>query len=307
MWPELNYENWKATYQTLHRWTQIVGKIRLAHSPWINHSWHSTFYVTAQGLTTSVIHEKAISYCIEFDLVHHVLRFRRSDGKVFGFALVSEPVASFHAKCTGALQALGLTSKINDHPNELPDATPFSLDTVHCTYDPEYAHRFLQILLQVDRVMKDFRSKFIGKVSPVHFFWGSFDLAVTRFSGRRAPEHPGGVPHLPDLIAKEAYSHEVSSCGFWPGNELVPYAAFYSYAYPKPDHFESAKILPESAFFHNTLREFILTYDAVRNSATPDDTLLAFFQSTYEAAANLAHWDRSALEESSFLKRLQAA
>ena len=307
MWPELNYDDWKATYQTLHRWTQIVGKIRLSKSPWINHSWHSTFYVTAQGLTTSVIHEKAVSYCIEFDLIHHVLRFRRSDGKVIGLTLIPEPVAAFHAKCTDALQTLGLDPEIDDHPNELPDAIPFSKDLIHCSYDPDSAQRFLQILLQVDRVMKVFRSKFVGKVSPVHLFWGSFDLAVTRFSGRRAPEHPGGMPHLPDLVAKEAYSHEVSSCGFWPGNDLVPYSAFYSYAYPKPDAFESAKILPASAFFHKTLREFILPYEAVRKSASPDEMLLSFFQSTYDAAANLAHWDRSALEDSPYLKLLQAA
>lgn len=305
-WPELNYENWKETCQTLHRWMQIVGKVRLTKSPWINHSWNATFYVTEQGLTTSVIHDKDFSFSITFDFLEHLLRVSRSDGTAIAVALVAEPVAMFHKKCLGALGSLGIEAIIFGQPNELVDATPFTKDQVHCSYDPQYAQRFWRALLETDRVMKIFRSRFLGKVSPVQFFWGSFDLAITRFSGRRAPEHPGGVPHLPDLVAKEAYSHEVSSCGFWPGNERVPYPAFYSYAYPKPEGFENAKVRPSGAFFHEGVREFILPYETVRSATNPDALLLEFFQSTYEIAANLGQWDRPLLEESPYLQKLQS-
>lgn len=303
-WPELKYETWKDTLQTLQRWIQIVGKIRLSKSPWVNHAWHATLYVTETGLTTSIIHDQATSFAIDFDFSSHFLRVSRSDGRSMTLPLRAQPVASFYDQCLGTLADLDITAHIHDKPNELLDATPFSTDKTHRTYDPEYAKRFWQILLQSDRVMKQFRSRFVGKVSPVHFFWGSFDLAVTRFSGRLAPEHPGGVPHLPDLVAREAYSHEVSSCGFWPGNEIFPEAAFYSYAYPKPNGFEAAR-MPKGAYFHDGLKEFLLPYDVVRKTSSPDQLLLDFFQSSYEAAADLGQWDRGVLEPGPYLKRLQ--
>jgi hypothetical protein len=305
LWPELQYEKWTATRESLHRWFQIMGKIRLTQARWTNHAWQSTLYVTSRGLTTSVIHDTERSFSIDLDFVKHLLILRCSEGGEKSLPLQSETVASFHDRCFSGLQELGISIKIHEMPNEVTDAIPFFKDQTHCGYDPDYANRYWRVLLQADRVMKRFRSDFIGKVSPVHFFWGSNDLAVTRFSGRRAPEHPGGVPHLPDLIAKEAYSHEVSSCGFWPGGELVPYPAFYSYAYPAPQGFESAQVRPSEAFYHSQLREFILPYDAVRASKDPDHTMLEFFQSTYEAAANLGHWDRESLEDSPFLKKLQ--
>jgi hypothetical protein len=307
LWPALDYKSWRDTCQTLHRWTQIVGKIRLANSPWINHSWGSTLYVTSRGLTTSVIHKDSFSFSIDFDFVSHLLRIERSDGKSASVPLVAESVAVFHQKCFESLHDLAIDTRISNLPNELGDAVPFTADQLHCTYDPEAAHRFWLVLLHVDRVMKEFRSHFSGKVSPVHFFWGSFDLAVTRFSGRRAPEHPGGVPHLPDLVTREAYSHEVSSCGFWPGNDRFPLPAFYSYAYPFPPGFEASKILPECAYFHAPLREFILPYDAIRELKDPESAVLEFFQTTYEAAAQLGRWDRAGLEESPYLKALQRA
>jgi hypothetical protein len=309
IWPPLRYEDWKETYQTLHRWTQIVGKIRLSKTPWLNHSWHATLYVTERGLTTSVIHDTQApgrSFSIQFDFISHVLRIDRSDGGPTVLPLVSESVASFNSRLTGALRDSGIETAIAGKPNELPDALPFSEDQIHCTYVPASANCFWRVLLQSDRVMKLFRSFFEGKASPVHFFWGSFDLAVTRFSGRRAPEHPGGVPHLPDLVTREAYSHEVSSCGFWPGNEQFPGAAFYSYAYPMPEGFESAQSsVAGNAYFHGILREFILPYESVVASPNPDELILGFFQSTYEAAANLGHWDRASLEETLYLKILR--
>ena len=310
LWPGLNYGDWKETYRTLHRWTQIVGKIRLSKSPWINHSWSATFYVSADGLTTGLIHdqdhEKTRSFSIEFDFIRHLLRISCSDGKKKEIPLVSESVASFYGRCSGLLHEIDIEFEINEHPNELIDSIPFSEDQVHCHYEPEYAHRFWRILLQADRVMKNFRSLFIGKSSPVQFFWGSFDLAVTRFSGRRAPEHPGGVPHLPDLVTREAYSHEESSCGFWPGNDLVPYPAFYSYVYPEPKGFSSTRVNVSGAFYDPKLREFLLPYDRVRLASNPDEMVLKFFQSTYDAAADLGSWDRRALEESPFLDQIRA-
>jgi hypothetical protein len=304
-WPGLEYADWKETCQTLHRWTQIVGKIRLSKSPWLNHSWHSTLYVTERGLTTSVIHERESSFAIDFDFIAHVLRMGRSDGRQIAVPLKSQSVAAFFGSCLSGLDELDVEAAINERPNELPDAIPFSEDYAHCTSDPEYANRFWKVLLRCDRLMKEFRSRFSGKVSPVHFFWGAFDLAVTRFSGRSAPEHPGGVPHLPDLVTKEAYSDEVSSCGFWPGSELYPAAAFYSYAYPEPDGYKRATV-PDGAFYDEKLREFILPYRAVREADSPDRLVLDFFQRTYEAAANLGDWDRSRLEGSRYLKLLQS-
>jgi hypothetical protein len=295
-WPELPTAAWRDTYATVHLWSQIVGKIRLARSPWLNHSWHVALYVTTSGLTTSPIPDGTRTFQIDFDFIQHQLRISTSDGTARQFALAGHSVASFYTAVTAALSELGIHVAIDDMPNELPDPIRFSEDEKHASYDLEAIGRFLQILVNVDRVFKQFRTGFLGKASPVHFFWGSFDLAVTRFSGRRAPRHPGGVPHLSDAVACEAYSHEESSAGFWPGSGAIDYPAFYSYAYPEPDGFRMRHVQPEAAFFSEALGEFILPYDAVRNAADPDQALLAFLQSTYEAAAVTAKWDRDELE-----------
>jgi hypothetical protein len=295
-WPELPYAAWRDSCETLHLWTQIVGKIRLARTPWLNHSWHVALYVTARGLTTSPVPDGARSFQIDFDFIDHVLRISTSSGEQRQLPLTAQPVAAFYAAVMSALAELGIDVKIDDKPNELPDPIRFGDDQVHASYDPDAARRFWQVLRQADRVFAKFRTGFLGKSSPVHFFWGSFDLAVTRFSGRPAPRHPGGVPNLPDAVAQEAYSHEVSSAGFWPGGGAIDYPAFYSYAYPAPEGFATMRVRPDAAFFSEALGEFILPYDAVRTAADPDSTLLDFLQSTYEAAANAAKWDRAALE-----------
>jgi Family of unknown function (DUF5996) len=295
-WPELPTAAWRETYETLHLWTQIIGKIRLARSPWLNHSWHVALYVTARGLTTSPIPDGARTFEIDLDFIDHVVRISTSDGARRQLALAGQSVASFHAAVMTDLASLGIHIVIDEMPNELPEPIRFSLDKRHATYDPDAVRRFFQILVNANRVLKQFRTGFLGKASPVHFFWGSFDLAVTRFSGRRAPRHPGGVPHLSDEVACEAYSHEVSSAGFWPGSGAIDYPAFYSYAYPEPAGFRAAAVRPDAAFFSETLGEFILPYDAVRTAAQPDQALLDFLQSTYEAAANAAKWDRDTLE-----------
>jgi hypothetical protein len=295
-WPSLSLDAWQDTYATLHRWTQVVGKIRLAQTPWVNHSWHVTLYVTARGLTTSPIPHGTRTFEIDFDFIDHQLRIAASDGAVRSIPLRPRSVADFCGEILAALGDLGLPVHIHPTPNELPDALRLDQDTQHASYDPEYANRFWRVLVQSDRIMKAFRARFIGKCSPVHFFWGSFDLAVTRFSGRPAPRHPGGVPHLPDDVTREAYSHEVSSCGFWPGGGPVPYPAYYSYAYPTPAGFADAPVLPSSASFHRELGEFLLPYDAVREAHASDAVLLEFLQGTYEAAADLGRWDRAALE-----------
>ncbi|SDS94008.1 DUF5996 family protein [Bradyrhizobium canariense] len=295
-WPELPIAGWRETYETLHLWTQVVGKIRYARSPWLNHSWHVALYVTARGLTTSPIPEGTRTFQIDFDFIDHILQVSCSDGARRQFALSGHSVASFYAAVMAALAEFGIHIEIDQMPNELPDPIRFSQDTRHASYDPDAVRRFFQILVNADRVFKQFRTGFLGKASPVHFFWGSFDLAVTRFSGRRAPRHPGGVPNLPDAVACEAYSHEVSSAGFWPGSGAIDYPAFYSYAYPEPAGFRAAKVRPDAAFFSEALGEFILPYDAVRTSGDPDKALLEFLQSTYEAAANAGKWDRDALE-----------
>jgi len=295
-WPELPTAGWRETYETLHLWTQIIGKIRLARSPWLNHSWHVALYVTARGLTTSPIPDGTRTFQIDFDLIDHALRVSTSDGAVRQFALAGHSVASFYAAVMSDLARLGIAIVIDEMPNELPEPIRFSQDVRHATYDPDAVRRFFQILVSADSVFKQFRTGFLGKASPVHFFWGSFDLAVTRFSGRRAPRHPGGVPHLPDEVACEAYSHEVSSAGFWPGSGAIDYPAFYSYAYPEPAGFRATQVRPDAAFFSEALGEFILPYDAVRIAAQPEQALLDFLQSTYEAAANAAKWDREALE-----------
>jgi hypothetical protein len=295
-WPELPTAAWRETYETLHLWTQIVGKIRLARSPWLNHSWHVALYVTARGLTTSPIPDGARVFQIDLDLIDHILRISTSDGATRQLALAGQSVASFYTAIMADLAKLGIRVAIDEMPNELPEPIRFSQDNRHASYDPDAVRRFLQILVNADRVFKQFRTAFLGKASPVHFFWGSFDLAVTRFSGRRAPRHPGGVPHLSDEVACEAYSHEVSSAGFWPGSGAIDYPAFYSYAYPEPAGFRATQVRPDATFFSEALGEFILPYDAVRQAAQPDQALLEFLQSTYQAAANSAKWDRAALE-----------
>ncbi len=292
-WPELPYAAWKDTCATLQLWTQVVGKIRLARTPWLNHSWHVPLYVTTRGLTTSPIPDGTRSFELTFDFMRHALELVTSDGAQAEIALRAQAVADFYAEVMGALGRLGIEVQIDDYPTEIPGAIRFSQDRVHASYDGEYAQRFWRVLLQADRIFKQFRTGFLGKVSPVHFFWGSFDLAVTRFSGRRAPLHPGGVPGLSDEVVREAYSHEVSSAGFWPGGGAIDYAAFYSYAYPEPAGFRDAAVQPKEASFNTTLGEFLLPYDAVRTSRDPDATLMAFLQSTYEAAAKAAKWDRS--------------
>jgi Family of unknown function (DUF5996) len=281
---------------TLRLWTQIVGKIRLVQSPWLNHSWHVPLYVDARGLTTSLIAHGDRAFDLSFDFIDSMLVLRTSEGEERGIALAPQSVADFHHRVMTALDGVAMPVRIDEMPNEIEGAIRFSEDRTHCVYDAGYAQRFWRVLLQVDRVLHLFRTGFIGKCSPVHFFWGSFDMAVTRFSGRTAPPHPGGVPNLPDAVAREAYSHEVSSCGFWPGGGGLDDAAFYSYAYPAPDGFAKATVQPAQAYFHPTLAEFVLPYEAVRTAADPDSTLLAFLNSTYEAAADLAHWDRAALE-----------
>lgn len=295
-WPDLPFEEWAETCETLHQWTQIVGKIRVAQSPWVNHSWHVPLYVTARGLTTSLIPHDRRSFSIEFDFVHHRLLIQASEGNERSLPLRAQTVAHFYHELLGELEAMGLGVTIHGAPNEIPDAVPFAENEHLGAYDAMYANRFWRLLLQADRVFRAFRARFIGKNSPVHFFWGSFDLAVTRFSGRPAPPHPGGIPALPDWITREAYSHEVSSAGFWPGGRAYPHPFFYSYAYPAPAGFSTAEVLPAEAAWNEQFGEFILPYDAVRLAPDPDRALLDFLQSTYEAAAEAAGWDREALE-----------
>ncbi len=296
LWPELPLEAWTKTFTTLHLWMQIVGKIRLTQSPWTNHSWSVALYVTSRGLTTSPVPYGTRTFQIDFDFIDHILIIKTSDGGVALVPLVPRTVAAFYARLMREMEKLGMKVSICRMPNEIPDPIRFDQDETHSAYDPEYANRFWRILVQADRVFKEFRAGFIGKCSPVHLFWGAADLAVTRFSGRTAPLHPGRIPHLPDWVVREAYSHEVSSCGFWPGGAGIPYPVFYSYAYPEPSGFSGAQVLPHEAFYSADLREFILPYDAVRKTPSPDETLLAFLQSTYEAAALRGRWDRQALE-----------
>jgi hypothetical protein len=296
-WPSLPFAEWKETAATLHMWTQIIGKIRLTQTPWINHSWHVTLYVTSRGLTTSPIPHGLSAFDVTFDFIDHKLRIEKSDGAQRAIELKPRSVADFYQAVMSALAEIELPVSINTMPNEVANPIPFDRDQEHRTYDPEYANRFWRVLLQSARVFQEFRSRFCGKCSPVHFFWGSFDLAVTRFSGRSAPPHPGGVPHLPDEITREAYSQEVSSLGFWPGNDSAPMPIFYSYAYPEPPGFADAKIQPAAASYQAKMREFILPYDVVRGAESPDKVLLDFAQSTYDAASKLAGWDRAALEE----------
>ena len=291
LWPALPLAAWSDTCATLHMWTQIVGKIRLAKTPPVNHSWHTTLYVTSRGWTTSPIPDGERTFQIDFDFIDHRLQIFVCDGGVGGFTLAPMTVADFYHRVFEELERLGVSVRIHARPNEIPDPIPFARDDVHRSYDREYVSRFWRATVQADRVMKAFRGEFQGKCSPVHLFWGALDLAVTRFSGRPAPEHPGGIPYLPDRVTREAYSREVSSCGFWPGGGAVPYAAFYSYAYPVPPGFAEARVQPADAFYSTDFGEFILPYDVVRTAVNPDDVLLEFLRSTFEAAARLAKWD----------------
>ena len=295
LWPELPLAEWKDTYYTLHMWTQIVGKIRLALTPLENHWWNTTLYLTPRGLTTSIMSYKGRHLRIDFDFISHVLLIETSEGSAKTIALRRRSVADFYQETMSTLASLGMPVSIWTKPVEVPDPTPFEKDEKHAAYDPEYAHRVWRILVQANRVLSEFRRRFTGKVSPVHFFWGAFDLAVTRFSGRTAPEHPGS-PNLARFVAIEAYSHEVSSCGFWPGGGPVNEPVFYAYAYPEPQGFKDYSIQPSEAFYNKEMGEFLLPYDVVRNAKSPDEVLLAFLQSTYEAAAISAKWDRPALE-----------
>jgi hypothetical protein len=295
MWPELPYTAWRDTLQTVHLWAQIVGKVRTALTPWVNHSWHVPFYVTARGIGTSPIPIGFESLEIDFDFTAHRLTARASRGDEAGFALTPMAVADFHSRVFALLRGLGVTVTIDDMPSEMVDVPRYSEDRSHASYDADAVHRFWRALIQVDRVFKLFRSGFLGKASPVHFFWGSFDLAVTRFSGNSAPKHPGGIPGLSDAVACEAYSHEESSAGFWPGSDSFPHAAFYSYAYPEPAGYRERPVTA-AAHFDTTLGEFILPYEAVRTATDSDVLLLDFLQTTYAAAADTGKWDRAALE-----------
>jgi hypothetical protein len=296
-WPSLPFLEWRETCETLHMWTQIVGKTRIAQAPMINHWWQAPLYVTSRGLTTSPIPYGGRTFQVDFDFIDHELRIGASGGAAHSFALRPQSVADFYREFMAGLRSLDIEVKILTTPSEVENPIPFEQDTEHAAYDGEQAHRFWLALTQADRVMQQFRSRFIGKCSPVHFFWGGFDLAVTRFSGRRAPEHPS-VPNTPDFVVREAYSHEVSSAGFWPGNATAPEPVFYSYAYPEPEGFAGWSAEPEEAYYSPEMKEFILPYEVVRRAKEPGRTLMRFLQSTYEAAADLGKWDRAALERS---------
>ncbi|RYD81823.1 MAG: hypothetical protein EOP53_05375 [Sphingobacteriales bacterium] len=295
-WPELDYKAAKETYDTLHLWTQIVGKIKLSKLPWVNHSWHVTLTVTPSGLSTSAIITENENFQIDFDLINHQLEIICGSGEKRGFALQGLSVAEFYYQVKDSLAELDIEININEMPNEIQNAISFPQDHEHKTYELNHAEALHKALINSQAALLNFRAKFNGKCSPIHFFWGSFDLAVSRFSGRSAPMHPGGVPNLPDRVAQEAYSHEVSSAGFWPGNEMVPFAAFYSYIYPEPAGFKEAKISPAEAYYDKTLGEYILPYAVVQQAENPGEILMQFLQTTYEAAANAAHWDREMLE-----------
>jgi hypothetical protein len=295
-WPALPFESWRDTCANLQLRTQIVGKIRLALTPWLNHSWHVTLYPAANGLTTSAIPYEARTFRMDFDFIEHRLLIESSDGRSAALALKDQSIADFYAAVMSTLEGMDIRVRIHATPNEVANPIPFANDREHHAYDPQAVRRFWDALSRIAVVLQKFRTGFIGKASPVHFFWGSFDLAVTRFSGRTAPSHPGGVPALPDVVAKEAYSHEVSSAGFWPGGGGFEDAAFYSYAYPEPPGFRDAPLKPAAAFYHETLHEFVLPYEVVRKSPAPVQMLMDFLQTTYEAAAVQGKWDRDALE-----------
>jgi hypothetical protein len=300
IWPELPYEQAKDTYETIHMWTQIVGKIKLAKLPWLNHSWHVTLKVSPYGLTTGDIPGGEKHFQINFNFLHHQLEIYTSTNEEQSFDLTSLSVSSCYHALLNTLKNWGINVQINPIPNEIADAIPF-YENDRVKYDRKSAENYHQALLKVNEVFTRFRAEFTGKASPVHFFWGSFDLAVSRFSGREAPVHPGGIPNLPDRVVREAYSREVSSAGFWPGDPSNPFAAFYSYVYPEPEGFKDAAVKPEVAYYNDTLREFILPYKEVREADSPREMLMAFLHSTYNAAANLAQWDRNHLEKESLI------
>lgn len=299
-WPELRHDAWTETLRTLHLWTQIVGKIRLMQEPLVNHWWNVTLYVTPRGLTTSTMpYGHGRSFMIDFDFVDHQLRIDGCDGEQSAVSLEPMSVAAFYERVMRELNSLGFDVRINKKPNEITDAIPFDRDTAHASYDPAAVERFWRALIQADRLLKAFRARFVGKSSPVHFFWGSFDLAVSRFSGRRAPPHPGGFPNLSDSATREAYSHEEFSAGFWPGgNGFEP--SFYAYAYPEPAGLSRSPVRADAGHWNTQLKEFLLPYEAVRMAPDPDSAVLEFLQSTYEAAANLGAWDRATLERPLF-------
>jgi hypothetical protein len=294
-WPEISYAHWAETAQALHLYTQVAGKVRLGLAPWTNHSWHVPLYVNARGLTTSIMSKGSSAFEIRFDFVDHAVVIETVEGATRRVGLGPGTVADFYRAMMDALDGLGVGTRIHTTPSEIADAVPFELDTQERPYDAAAVERFWRALVSMDRVFKRFRAGFHGKCSPVHFFWGSFDMAVTRFSGRTAPAHPGGVPNFPDWVAREAYSHEVSSAGFWPGGAGAD-AVFYSYAYPKPEGFEKAAVHPDAATWSDELGEFVLPYAAAREAADPEAALMAFLESTYAAAADLAGWDRALLE-----------
>jgi hypothetical protein len=294
-WPDIPFEPWQETCAALHLFTQVVGKYRLAHTPWVNHSWHATLYVNAEGLTTGLVPD-GHGITVQFDLQRHRLVGSCGSGETDEFALEPMSVATFDARFKALIAGLGGSPRYHRSPNELPEAIPFDRDTSPRPWDRDAVSRFHQALIRIDAVFNEFRTAFLGKVSPVHLFWGSFDLAVTRFSGKRAPLHPGGIPNLPDDVTREAYSHEVSSAGFWPGGGGIAEPCFYSYAYPAPEGFKDAQVGPDGARFDAGLGEFVLPYARVRDASDPRAALLEFLQSTYRAAADLAGWDRSELE-----------
>lgn len=295
-WPALDYNTWKDTLATVHLWTQIVGKIRLRKMPWLNHSWHVTLYITPFGLGTGSMPYQHGIFGIDFDFMHHRLHITTSKGEQETLELKPMSVADFYQTLFEKIALLDIDVAIFGIPSEMENVIPFAEDHVHHTYDPHQMEAFQRTLVNVHNVFTRFRTRFTGKCSPVHFFWGAFDVAVTRFSGRDAPQHPGSAPNMPSKVMQEAYSKEVSSCGFWPGNDQYPHAAFYAYAYPADPTFADQPVQPEGAFYSKEMGEFLLPYDVVQQSANPEETLLAFLQSTYDAAANTGHWDRSALE-----------
>ena len=294
-WPQIDYLSWRETCSALHLYLQIVGKYRLAHTPWVNHSWNATFYVTPRGLASSPIPDGP-GIEILFDFLNHRVVGTCGEGRELSFDLGPSTVAAFHARFVKLVSDLGGNPTFHGSPNEVPFPVPFAEDDRDRPYDREAVSNFHKALISIDRVFNRFRTSFLGKSSPVHLFWGALDLAVTRFSGRRAPLHPAGIPALPDDVAQEAYDREVSSAGFWPGGNGIDYPAFYAYAYPSPGNYRAAAVQPEAAFWHEALSEFVLPYDAVRSSADPDKALMAFLVSTYEAAAELGGWDRELLE-----------
>ena len=295
-WPNLAFENWKDTQATVHLWTQIVGKIRLKQMPWLNHSWHVTLYVSPNGLTTGSVPYQNGMFQVEFDFIHHALHINTSEGGIARVGLYPRSVADFYRELFEKLKSIDIDASIYASPNEIEPAIPFEQDEVHHSYDAEKIHDFWIALVKINNVFTRFRANFRGKCSPVHFFWGGFDLAVSRFSGRPAPLHPGGAPNIPLGVMQEAYSNEVSSCGFWPGNAQFPHPVFYSYCYPTPPEFSQQQVKPVEAFFSGEMGEFMLLYEVVQRSDNPEDVLMQFLQSTYEAAANTGHWDRKALE-----------